>query len=61
MPKAKRRRVGDFCVGDIVVVNGDVGRVVSFPTRRAAVVEFDGHEEVVSTLGLVKRGKQDDH
>lgn len=54
MPKGRRKRVGDFEVGDYVFVNGESGCIISFPTRRVAVVSFRGVTRDVSTLELRK-------
>jgi len=60
MPKGRRKRVGDFRVGDKVEVKGVEAKVVAFPTRRTAVVESSGVVKEVSTLDLEKREGDED-
>jgi len=53
MAKGRRKRVGDFSVGDRVSAGAISGIIESFPSRRIAIVRDDNEGDVeVSTLDL---------
>ena len=55
MAKGRRKRVGDFSVGDAVFIGKTPGVIESFVSRRVAVLMLpSGKKREVSTLELQK-------
>lgn len=57
MPKRRRKNVGEFFVGDMVEVSGKKYRILSFLSRRTAIVQSVcgvGEGCSVSTLNMKK-------
>lgn len=55
MAKGSRKQVGEFKIADMVKTRTVVGKIVSFPTRRVAIVEKRNGERVAVSILDLKR------